>query len=128
LYIASYPALVGAPAIDTSVTAPVLTPVSNPQLMTVLNRALGNYLSGQQANLSADLTPTAIVSLPSQPLTLTQTVSAGWVVPGHTVAMQVLASDQHGDSFTLTYQLQVVMLDRWYVQSIQFDPTLRGGA
>lgn len=128
LSIAAYPAFVGPPASDPESSRPPLPTVESQSLQTVLSRALGNYLDGQSANLRADLTSTAVVSLPAQALTLKQVDSDGWLVPSHTVAVQVLASDPEGDSFTLTYQVGVVMQDRWYVQSIQFDPTLQGGA
>lgn len=127
LYVAAYPALVGPPAADTAAPLPAAHPIADEALETVLSRALGNYLAGQAENLRADLTANAVVSLPTQPLRLRQTDSVNWLEPNHTVAVQVEVTDARADTLTLTYQLTVVMLDRWYVQSIQFDPTLQGG-
>ncbi|MGH2869396.1 MAG: conjugal transfer protein [Solirubrobacteraceae bacterium] len=128
LYIRSYPAFVGPPASDPQAVAPTLTPIDDAALQGVLSRALGNYLSGQAGNLRADLAPSAAVSLPSPSLTMNQIYAYSWLVPGRTVSVRLTASDQSHDNFTLTYQMTVVKQDRWYVQSIQFDPTLAGGA
>lgn len=127
MFISAYPALVGPPASDTSASLPTQEQVTDSSLRTVVARAVTNYLAGNQTNLLADLTPNALVSLPPQHLTVTSTQPATWVVPGHRVAIQVSASDVNGNSWTLTYELDVEKLDRWYVQSIQVDPTFQGG-
>ncbi len=126
LYVSSYPALVGPPASDPSASAPQQQQVDDPALQTVVARAVTNYLGGNQANLLADLTPDALVSLPVEHMTVTQTQTATWVVPGRQVAIQVTATDSHGDAMTLSYEVNVEKRDRWYVQSIQVDPTYQG--
>jgi hypothetical protein len=127
LTVVSYPALVGPPASDPSRPAPTLQPVGDKGLVTVVSRALGNYLAGHAANLRADLTPDAVVSMPAQALELRETASVSWLVPGRTVDVQVDVKDGQGAHLTLAYQLGVVRHDRWYVDSVQFDPTLEGG-
>ena len=126
LFVSSYPALVGPPASDPSASVPAPRQVNDPALQTVVARAVTNYLAGNQANLLADLTPNALVSLPVQHMTVTQTQPATWVLPGREVAIQVTANDARGDALTLSYDLNVEKLDRWYVQSIQVDPTYQG--
>jgi conjugative transposon protein TcpC len=127
LSIVSYPALVGPPASDTSESVPSLELVEDQGLETVVSRALRNYLTGQAANLRADLTSGAVISLPPQPLEVSEVDSANWLVPRRTVAVQVEAKNRQGTEFTLTYQVGVVRRDRWYIDSIQVDPTLKGG-
>jgi hypothetical protein len=126
MYLAGYPALVGAPATNPGATPPNYPQVTDPSVQGVVRRALGNYLSGQSQNLTADLTPDAIVSMPAQQLSLKSVDRLVWSVPGRTVAAEVQTTDSGGDRLTFTYQIGIVRRDRWYVQSIQFDPTLRG--
>jgi conjugative transposon protein TcpC len=127
LSVVSYPALVGPPATDTGESALSLRQVEDQGLETVVSRGVRNYLTGQPANLRADLTSGAVVSLPAQPLTVTGIDSVDWLVPRRTVAVQVSAESRQGAQFTLTYQVGVVRRDRWYIDSIQVDPTLKGG-
>jgi hypothetical protein len=127
LSVVSYPALVGPPATNTAEPAPSLTSVQDDALEAVVSRAIRNYLAGEAANLRADLTADSIVSLPSQPLTVTEIDTVSWLVGRRTVAVQVSAEDQQGTNLTLTYQVGVVRRDRWYIDSIQVDPTLKGG-
>lgn len=127
LSVVSYPALVGPPATDVGESALRLTPVDDQGLETVVSRALRNYLTGEAANLRADLTGEAVVSLPPEALEVSDIEAAGWLVPGRTVATQVEVEDQRGVQLTLTYQVGVVRRGRWYVNSIQVDPTLEGG-
>lgn len=127
LFIASYPALVGPPATLTSEPSLAPEPVEDRGLEAVVSRALRNYLTGQAANLRADLTGGAVVSLPTQPLEVTEIDSAGWLVAKHTVAARVTVKNQQGTRLTLSYQVGVVRRGRWYIDSIQDDPTLKGG-
>lgn len=127
LSVVSYPALVGPPATGTTATAPNFPQVEDQGLETVVSRGLRNYLTGEAANLRADLTAEAVVSLPPQPLTVGSIDPVTWLVPRRTVAVQVDAKDRQGAELTLTYQIGVVRSDRWYIDSIQVDPTLRGG-
>jgi hypothetical protein len=127
LSVVSYPALVGPPATDTTVAVADLSPVEDQGLETVVSRGLRNYLTGEAANLRADLTSEAVVSLPPQPLTVGEIDSVNWLVQHHTVSVQVEAKDAQGAELILTYQIGVVRKDRWYIDSIQVDPTLKGG-
>jgi len=127
LSVVSYPALVGPPATDAGEPELNLAPVEDQGLETVVARALRNYLTGEVANLRADLTAEAVVSLPPEPLEVSGIDSTDWLVPNRNVAVQVDAEDQQGTQLTLTYQVGVVRRGRWYVDSIQVDPTLKGG-
>jgi hypothetical protein len=127
LSVVSYPALVGPPATDAGEAELRLAPVEDQGLETVVSRALRNYLTGQAANLRADLTAEAVVSLPPEPLEVSEIDSANWLVPKRTVAVEVEVKDRQGAQLTLTYQIGVVRRVRWYVDSIQVDPTLKGG-
>jgi hypothetical protein len=129
LTLAGYPALVGPPATASETTAPGAQQddVSDPQLSAVVRRAVGNYLGGAKANLLADLAPDAVVSLPPQPLALTDVQSTTWVVPNRQVEAEVVARDRQGSTWTLDYELSVVKRDRWYVRSIEIDPTFHNG-
>jgi hypothetical protein len=128
LYVSGYPALVGPPANDSSASPPQQQQVDDQGLRTVVARAVTNYLAGNEANLLADLTPDALVSLPTEHLRVTQTQQPTWVQPGRRVAIQVTATDSRGTQLTLTYEVTVRKLDRWYVQSIEVDPTYDGGS
>jgi hypothetical protein len=125
LYIKDYPALVGAPPVTRSPQPPVLQPVSDTALSDVVGRALTNYLAGARQNLLADLTPDAVVSLPAQKLHVVDVGEVDWVRTGSRVAVQVDADSPAG-RWTLRYQLDVRRTDRWYVQSLQVDPTFKG--
>jgi hypothetical protein len=129
MYVAGYPAFVGPPAASSTPPSPTTEQtVQDTALQAVVTRAVTNYLAGNQENLLADLTPNALVSLPQERLTITSTQQITWVVPGSRVAVEVTADDKHGDTWTLRYELGVQKLDRWYVRSIQVNPTFPGGA
>jgi hypothetical protein len=128
MFIPNYPAFVGPPATNPSASLPSQQQISDSSLQTVVARAVTNYLAGNQSNLLADLTPNALVSLPPEHMTVTNTQQATWISQGHSVAIQATATDSHGNSWTLTYDVGVEKLDRWYVQSIQVNPTFTGGA
>jgi hypothetical protein len=125
LSIRAYPAVVGPPAIDPEATAPRERDVDDDALVDVVERAVRNYLAASRTNLLADLTPDALVSLPSEPLTVTHTDRVSWVTAAHRVAVEVDARDRSGSTWTLRYELEVRKRDRWYVQSVQVDPTFR---
>jgi hypothetical protein len=128
LYVATYPAFVGPPATaDTSVTSSPLDEVEDATLVTVVKRALTNYLAQTQANLLADLTPDAVISLPPEKLRLTSVHEIGWLEPGRKVAAEVQAEDGEGSAWTLRYELEVTKSDRWYVRALEVDPTFQGG-
>lgn len=127
MYVSGYPAIVGPPATDTDGSVSGGEPVSDSALRTVADRAITNYLAGNKTNLLADLAPNALVSMPTQHLKVTDTQPATWITPDRRVEVQVSATDKHGNSWTLAYQLSVQNRGRWYVQSIQVDPTFQGG-
>lgn len=128
LSIAGYPAIVGAPPTNPNGQAPSEDEVQDAGLTQVVGRAVTNYLAGNRANLLSDLTPDAVISLPGQRLRVTGTPTVTWVVPRRRVAVQVESVDRHKNTWTLRYELDVRHRDRWYVQSLQVDPTFRGGS
>jgi hypothetical protein len=127
LTVADYPAFVGPPATSSDYDPPPEDEVDERQLAKVVERAVGNYLGRSVDNLRADLTPGAVVSLPPESMQLTDTDSITWVEEPSRVAIQVEAEDDAGDSWTLRYELEVTKSDRWYVRSLQVDPTFQGG-
>jgi hypothetical protein len=128
LSIAGYPALVGPPATDLNTEPPQGQDVEDTALQAVVTRAVTNYLAGERRNLLADLTPDAVVSLPPRPMRVTSTDRIAWVQTGKRVAVDVVAQDAEKSSWTLGYELDVRKNDRWYVRSIQVDPTFQGGS
>jgi hypothetical protein len=126
LYLAGYPALVGAPPVSGEATLPVGEEVADEQLETVVTRALTNYLAGARENLLADLTPDAVVSIPDVRLHVSSVEPPTWVEPNRRVAVLVTASDEKNNSWTLRYELDVRLGGRWYVRGIEADPTLKG--
>ena len=68
LALAGYPAFVGPPASGPAQTSGEgrLREVADPELATVVERALRNYLAGSASELAADLAPGARVSLPGE--------------------------------------------------------------
>lgn len=125
LYVKDYPAVVGAPPTTRAPRPPALRPVEDAGLTTVARRALTNYLGGARENLLADLTPGAVVSLPAQRMRMADVGDVVWARPGRRVAVQVEAESPAG-RWTLRYELDVWRSDRWYVRSIQVDPTFKG--
>jgi hypothetical protein len=125
LFVAGYPALVGPPATNPNAATALEQEVSDPDLETVVRRALGNYLSAQMSNLRADLTPGAAVSPPTQPLTLRSLDHLTWAAAG-TAAAVVTAATGDGTVLALRYELGVVKRDRWYVTAVEADPRKEG--
>jgi len=128
LSLAGYPAIVGPPATDDRGTATAGPEVDDDALNAVVARAMRNYLAANRSNLLADLAPDALVSLPSEPLTVTSSEKATWVVTGERVAVALTARDRRQNTWTLRYELDVRKRERWYVQSVQVDPRFRGGS
>jgi hypothetical protein len=125
LALAGYPALVGAPASGPaqSATTTHLREVSDPELATVVERALRNYLAGSPSELASDLAAGARVSLPGIALTLQTVQSLQWVQAGSTVLAVLQAQDQGGAQYTLAYELDVAREQgRWEIAAIQMDP------
>jgi hypothetical protein len=124
LELAGYPAFVGAPA-----TGPASAParpreVSDPALQIVVERALRNYLADAGAELAADLTSAARVSLPAQPLSLEAVQRLDWSPEGaRALEAVVQAQDARGARYTLAYTLDLARVaGRWEVAAIQMDP------
>jgi hypothetical protein len=124
LELDGYPAFVGAPASASAAVDGRLREVSNPALQTVVERALRNYLADSAAELAADLTSTARVSLPAQALSLESLQRLDWSSEGgQTVSATVQAQDDRGARYTLAYALDVALVaGRWEVAAIQMDP------
>jgi hypothetical protein len=124
LELAGYPAFVGAPATGSAAAGVGLREVSDPTLQTVVERALRNYLADSGAELAADLTSTARVSLPAQALSLEALQRLDWSPDGgEAVSAIVQAKDGRGARYTLAYELDVAQVaGRWEVAAIQMDP------
>jgi Conjugative transposon protein TcpC len=125
LALAGYPALVGAPASDPAQTSAEgrLRQVADPELATVVERALRNYLAGSASELAADLAPGARVSMPGEGLALQSLQSLQWAPGGGAVLAVVQAQDQRGAQYTLAYELDVARAQgRWEIAAIQMDP------
>lgn len=123
LALAGYPAFVGPPA--SSPSAPPAHPreVADQGLVTVLARALRNYLAGNASELAADLTPDAHVALPPNQLGLQSVQRLGWSPDGRSVLARVVAQDARGAQYTLDYELDVARAQgRWEVAAVQMNP------
>ncbi len=123
LALGGYPAFVGAPATGPAQTQGRLREVDEPVLATVVGRALRNYLSASGAELAADLTSDARVSLPAVALSLESVQRLNWAPGAGAVLAVVLAQDARGARYTLAYELDVAQVQgRWEVSAIQTDP------
>lgn len=131
LRLAGYPAFVGAPASEpASVGAGGAggggdgRELDEPALRTVAERALRNYLADAGGELAADLTATAHVSLPAEPLSLETVQHVAWSSEGgDALVATVQAQDARGAHYTLAYDLDVDRVGgRWEVAAIQMDP------
>jgi hypothetical protein len=126
LALARYPAFVGPPASHpaTTLSSDRGADVGDASLLRVVERALRNYLAGSASNLAADLVAGAHVTLPPNPLALQQLTQLQWRLDGTGVLATVVADDQRGVAYTLSYELDVVSASgRWEVVAIQTDPT-----
>jgi hypothetical protein len=121
--LAGYPAVVGAPSAGPAQTSARLREVSDPELATVVQRALRNYLAGSSSELAADLTPGARVSLPSLGLELVMVQRLDWAPGAGAVLATVQAQDARGVRYTLAYELDVLSAQgRWEISALQTDP------
>jgi hypothetical protein len=125
LSLVGYPALVGAPAIATSVPEPARESVTDPEVTEVVDRVLRNYLAGSAPELRADLTDDAQVTLPTVVLHVSQVSQVGWVAgPGSgAVLATATAEAAGGGTYTLTYELGIAWRERPYVDFIEVVPT-----
>jgi hypothetical protein len=123
LALAGYPAFVGAPASSTATSSGRLREVEDPALLTVVERALRNYLAASAGELAADLTGSARVSLPDRPLDLQSVQRVDWSPDGSSVLALLQAQDSRGVQYQLAYELDVARLQgRWEVAAVQTDP------
>jgi Conjugative transposon protein TcpC len=124
LELAGYPAFVGAPANGPAVASGGLREVTDPALQTVVERALRNYLADSGAELAADLTSAARVSLPAQALSLEAVRRLDWSPEGgEAVSALVQAQDGRGARYTLAYELDATRVGgRWEIAAIQMNP------
>jgi hypothetical protein len=120
MVVSGYPALVGPPPVDTSVSPPDEAEVGDAELRAVVRRAITNYLGREGTNLRADLDSRAVVALPVSVLKVASVDSITWVRPGR-LALE-LRAEGSGATWTLRYELDVVKRGRWYVRSIQTNP------
>jgi hypothetical protein len=125
LSVVGYPAVVGAPAIDAQPAEPARDPVTDPEVTQVVERVLRNYLAGSPPDLRADLTDDAQVTLPTVSLHARRVGPVDWISgPGSgAVLATVLAYDDGGDTWTLTYELGIARRERPYVDFIEVVPT-----
>jgi conjugative transposon protein TcpC len=121
-----YPGFVGAPASGGFVDWQAgLRDVADASLQQVASRALRNYLAGADANLSADLTSDARVSLPALALSLGRITRLSWSRDGRSVGAELTATDTRGTSYSLSYELDVRRAGaRWEISAIQMDPNV----
>jgi Conjugative transposon protein TcpC len=124
LRLAGYPAFVGPPASEPGNVGEEQREVADAALRTVVARALRNYLAGAGAELAADLSSAARVSLPAQPLSLEGVARLDWSAEGgDAVTATVQAQDARGARYTLAYDLDVTeVAGRWEVAAIQMNP------
>jgi hypothetical protein len=123
LALGGYPAFVGAPASTGAALPARLREVEDAALITVVTRAMRNYLAGSESELDADLASGAHVSLPGTPLELDALTSLNWSSDGRSVLAVVRARDQRGAQYTLAYELDVISsAGRWEVSAIQTNP------
>ncbi|HEY7933510.1 MAG TPA: conjugal transfer protein [Solirubrobacteraceae bacterium] len=121
--VSNYPSFVGAPSAQPNPPTPVGTSVENHELLTVVERALTNYLAGDETDLQADLAPgTTVTYPPNQLQAIGSPTEITWTGPGG-VLITVQAQDQAGATYTLTYEVGVQKTDRWYVNSIAVFPS-----
>jgi hypothetical protein len=123
--LAGYPSFVGAPLVDTEAPSQSYEEVSTDAISEVVTRVLRNYLAGSIANLRADLTDDAVVTLPTVSLRLERLSQLVWLggAGSGAVMATVTAHDANGVSYTLTYEVGVVEGERPYVSFIEVIPT-----
>jgi len=123
LAITTWPSFVGAPAVQSAPAQPSLATVTDSSLINVVTRAITNYLAGDQNDLQADLASGAEVTYPAQQLEVSgPPISVQSTGPGG-VLVTVRATDAQGASYTLAYEVGVVLTERWYVDSIEVIPS-----
>jgi hypothetical protein len=123
LSLAGFPAFVGPPASAPARLSGQTREVTDPALVSVIARALRNYLAGSADELGADLTAWARVSLPTRSLGLESVERVSWSPDERSVLAVVRADDRRGVQYTLGYELDVTQAQgRWEVSAVQMDP------
>jgi len=125
LQLVGLPALVGPPQSRPAQEASgdTLAAVVQSDVSEVTTRALRNYLAGDSADLRADLSPSAVISMPAVPLRLQRVEQLVWAPSARSVLATVDATDPHGGLFQLTYEIDVDRTGaRPYVSAIQTNP------
>jgi hypothetical protein len=125
LALAGYPGIVGAPSIDTGSVTPAGEVVGDGAVVEVAKRVIRNYLTRSPANLQADLTGDAVITLPTVALSVESVDQVTWVgSPGSgAVLATVTAADSRGATYTLAYELGIAYRERPYVDFIEVIPT-----
>jgi hypothetical protein len=125
LALVGYPAFVGAPSIERASAPPPRSEVEDPAVRAVVERVIRNYLAGSAPNLKADLTPEAVVTLPTvaaRAQSIDQILWAGGPDSG-AVLVTVTATDSRAATYTLAYELGIAYRERPYVDFIEVIPT-----
>jgi hypothetical protein len=125
LSLVGYPSFVGAPAVDAQPEPQSHPAVEDKAVLAVVGRVVRNYLAGSAANLKADLTGDAVVTLPTVTLAVERVNRVEWIgdAGGGAVLATVSASDARGAEYTLTYELGIAYRERPYVDFIEVIPT-----
>jgi hypothetical protein len=123
LALSALPSFVGPPSVQATPAPHQLRAVENQELVTVVQRALTNYLAGDSTDLAADLAPGTQVTYPPNQLQVTGApTQVSWTSP-YGVLVTVQAQDQQGASYTLSYEIGVIKTERWFVNSIEVIPS-----
>ena len=125
LALGAYPSFVGAPVIDTTISAPERVAVTDEAVLQVVDRVVNNYLAGAAPNLKADLTANAVVTLPTVVLNVQSVEEVVWTAgpASGAVLATVTAEDRNGAIYTLAYELGIAYRERPYVEFIEVIPT-----
>jgi hypothetical protein len=125
LMLMSYPSFVGSPVVESEALPPARTSVDDSAVSAVVERVVSNYLTGSAPNLKADLTPDAVVSMPTVSLTVQSMDEIVWVngPESEAVLATVTGVDERGATYALTYELGIVYRERPYVSFVEVIPT-----
>lgn len=123
LSVVGYPAIVGGPRVDPSISLDQSEPVDDSALRATARRALSNYLAGHRDELSADVSPGAVVVLPRDGMRVQAITGMSWTRPAQEIDVVLSAARSAGPELTLEYLLDVDhRARRWFVSSIESSP------
>lgn len=123
VFVAGYPAFVGAPSTNLAPPTPLRETVTERALFQLAERVLTNYLVGSSENLKADLDSSAVVTLPTVSLEVTSLDELVWADKRQSAVLAtVTALDQSRNPLTLTYELGIAYGERPYVTFVQVAP------